>query len=148
MKHTLKTVLKKNSTFAKYNLVSKSASKGYRMQRSLWHVIMKGGSREGAIAPLKPKKVILFTIILYNAENKIRDVRPFHRRFVTTVLWSILQLLQWRSCYETWPPNIIEIASPKLTSWIRPLVIIKALQTSLLTYKQYDMCTQLKYQLS
>jgi len=30
----------------------------------------------GAIAPLKPKKVTLFTMILYNSENNIRDTRP------------------------------------------------------------------------
>jgi len=33
--------------------------------------------RGGAIAPLKPKKVALFTMILCNSENNIRDLRPF-----------------------------------------------------------------------
>jgi len=29
------------------------------------------------MAPLKPKKVTLFTMILCNSENNIRDIRPF-----------------------------------------------------------------------
>jgi len=33
----------------------------------------------GAIAPLKPTKVTFFTMILFNSENNIRDVRPFCR---------------------------------------------------------------------
>jgi len=53
----------------------------------LW---IRGASRGGAvdaIAPLKPRKVTLFTIILYNSENSIRDIRPFRRPlFITTVL--------------------------------------------------------------
>jgi len=36
------------------------------------------GSR-GAIAPLKPTKVTLFTMILFNSENSTRDTRPFCR---------------------------------------------------------------------
>ena len=27
--------------------------------------------------PLKPAKLTLFTMILYNSENNIRDIRPF-----------------------------------------------------------------------
>ena len=40
-----------------------------------------GGSRGtiGAIAPLKFTKVTLFTMILYNWEDSIRDMRPFCR---------------------------------------------------------------------
>jgi len=30
-------------------------------------------------SPLKPTKVSLFTILLYNSENSIRDIRPFCR---------------------------------------------------------------------
>jgi len=30
----------------------------------------------GAIATLKPKKITSFTMILYNAENNIRNIRP------------------------------------------------------------------------
>ena len=33
----------------------------------------------GVIAPLKPTKVTLFTIILYNSENSTLDIRPFCR---------------------------------------------------------------------
>jgi len=41
----------------------------------------RGGSRGtiGAIAPLKFTKVTLFTMILYNWEDSIRDMRPFCR---------------------------------------------------------------------
>jgi len=44
--------------------------------------VARGGSQKGAIgaiAPLKPAKVTLFTMILYNSENNIRDIRPFCR---------------------------------------------------------------------
>jgi len=37
----------------------------------------QGGSRGGATVPLKLTKVTLFTMILYNSENSIRDVRSF-----------------------------------------------------------------------
>jgi len=33
----------------------------------------------GAIYPLKPAQVTSFTMILYNSENSIRDVRTFCR---------------------------------------------------------------------
>ena len=45
--------------------------------------------------------------------------------FVTAVLWSILHffLLQQRSRYETWLPNITEIVPPpNLTGWTWPWV--------------------------
>jgi len=38
----------------------------------------RGGSK-GGDWPLKPTKVTLFTMILYNSENSIRDIRPFCR---------------------------------------------------------------------
>jgi len=38
-----------------------------------------GGGAFGAIAPSKPTKVTLFTMILHNSENSIRDIRPFCR---------------------------------------------------------------------
>jgi len=31
----------------------------------------------GAIAPLKPTKLTIFTMILHNLENSIRDIMPF-----------------------------------------------------------------------
>jgi len=46
------------------------------------HVSGRGGSSGGALGQsplLKPTKVTLFTIILYNSENNIRDTRPFCR---------------------------------------------------------------------
>jgi len=43
--------------------------------------VSRGGSKEagdwGDRPPLKPTKVTLFTMILYNSENSIRDIRPF-----------------------------------------------------------------------
>jgi len=45
------------------------------------------GGEIGAIAPLKLTKVSLFAMILYNLENRIRDLRPFAVNcFVTAVL--------------------------------------------------------------
>ena len=35
------------------------------------------GADSGAIAPLKPTKIALFTMILYKSENIIRDIKPF-----------------------------------------------------------------------
>jgi len=35
--------------------------------------------RGGAIALLKPTKVALFTMIVYNSENNVHDYRPFCR---------------------------------------------------------------------
>jgi len=37
------------------------------------------GGAIGAIAPLRPTKVCLFTIIFYKSENNIRDISPFCR---------------------------------------------------------------------
>jgi len=39
----------------------------------------RGEPMRDAIAPLNPTKVSLFTMILYNSENNIRDIRPFCR---------------------------------------------------------------------
>ena len=40
-------------------------------------VLSSNGRNQGGIPPQKPTKVTLFTMILYNSENSIRDVRPF-----------------------------------------------------------------------
>jgi len=41
--------------------------------------------------PLKPTKITLFTMMLYNLESSIRDIRTLCRPlFVTAVLWSIV----------------------------------------------------------
>jgi len=45
-------------------------------------LLSRGGSREGRLGrslSLKPTKVTLFTMILYNSENSIRDIRLFCR---------------------------------------------------------------------
>jgi len=47
---------------------------GYRQAQ-----IDAGADPGGAIAPLKSTKRSYFTMILYNSENSIRDIRPFCR---------------------------------------------------------------------
>jgi len=83
-----------------------------------WKILKQGrGNR-----PQKPTKVTLFTIILYNSENNIRDIRPSCRLFfVTTVLWRILHLSYSSEAvmtHETWLLNITEIDPRKLTGSI------------------------------
>jgi len=61
----------------------------------------KPGADPGAVGnwgdrSLKPTKVTLFTIILYNSENNICDARPFCRplfchRSAVKYTWSLLQ---------------------------------------------------------
>jgi len=58
---------------------------------------VKTGANPGvaieAIAPPKTYELTLFTMILYNSENRIRNTRPsVIHCFVTEVLWSILHL--------------------------------------------------------
>jgi len=72
-----------------------------------------GSRREiGAISPLKPAKVTLFTIILCISENNIRDSRPFsHPLFCrSSVVMCTSPILQQWAGNETWLPNITEIA--------------------------------------
>jgi len=66
----------------------------------------------GAIAPLKSKKVTIFTMIFYYSENSIRDTRPFCRpQFCyRSIVKDTSSLLQLWSFYETWLPNVTEIA--------------------------------------
>jgi len=41
-------------------------------------VVEAGADPEGGDRPaLRPAKVTLFTMILYNSENSIRDIKPF-----------------------------------------------------------------------
>jgi len=69
------------------------------------------GGRLGRSPTLKPTKVTFFTIILYNSENNIHDIRPFFRHlcYHTSVVKYTSSLLPQRSLYETWLPNITEI---------------------------------------
>jgi len=82
----------------------------------------RSGSRGGGNRPPKPAKVTLFTIILHNSENNIRDIRPFCRlRFChNSVLKYRLLPLSYskRSFYETWLPNITEIDPQPY--WLNP----------------------------
>jgi len=54
------------------------------------------GEATGTIAPIKPAKVTLSTIIFYNPENNIRDTRPFFRPLFchSSVVKYISSLLQ------------------------------------------------------
>ena len=69
--------------------------------------LYQGGSRGRATVaiapPPKSKKVTLFTILLYNLETNIRDMRPFYRPLFCH--WSFVKyafsLSQSRSRYET-----------------------------------------------
>ena len=48
-----------------------------KQAKTYTHVyVTQGGYRGGEISPLKLMKVTLFTMILYNSENNIRDWRP------------------------------------------------------------------------
>jgi len=64
-----------------------------------------------AMPSLQPTKVTLFTMIFYDAENSIRDVRPFCRSLFchSSVVTYTSSLLQQRTRNETWLPNIAEI---------------------------------------
>ena len=89
----------------------------------------RGGSR-GAIASLKSTTVTLFTMIFYNSENSIRDIRPLYRPLFChrSVVKYTLSFLQYRSHYYTWLPNIAEIVPPKLVRWIRPCLVVPLLK--------------------
>jgi len=62
-------------------------------------------------------------MILYNSENNIRDVRLFVVRclncFVTAVLQSILHLSYSSEAVMRLDCQILLIARPKLSGWIR-----------------------------
>ena len=76
----------------------------------------------GAIAPLKLKKVTLFSMILYNSENNVRNVRPFCRpQFChSSVVKYTSSLAQKQSCYKAWRPNITEITPLNLLAVCTP----------------------------
>ena len=81
-----------------------------------------GGGAIGAITPLKPMEVTLFTMIFYNSENNISDWKPFCRPLFchSSVVQYTASLLQWWNRYETWPSNISWTAPPSFTGWLRP----------------------------
>jgi len=72
--------------------------------------------------PLKPTKVTLFTVILFNWEKSIRDIRPFcgqlfcHSSVVkyTSSLYSSEAIM--RLDYQI----LLQSISPNLIDWIRP----------------------------
>jgi len=62
----------------------------------LGYRVRSRGVTVGAIAPLKRAKVSLFTMILYNSENTIRDIRSFCPPLFcqSSVVKNTLSLLQ------------------------------------------------------
>ena len=80
------------------------------------------GGFTGTIAHLKPAKVTLFTMILYNSENGIRDIRPFSIPFIchSSVVKYISFLLQQRSRQETRLANNAEIGPLNLLAGSAP----------------------------
>jgi len=80
------------------------------------------GGRLGQSPPLKPTKVTFFTMIFYNLENSIRDIRPFSRPLFchSSVVKYTSCLLQLWTRNETWLPNITEIAPFNLLAGCAP----------------------------
>ena len=77
----------------------------------------------GVTAPPKTYRSNFFHHnFVQNSENNIRDIRPFFRQLFchTSAVKYTSSLLAQRSRYETWLPNITEIAPLKLTGWIHP----------------------------
>ena len=78
------------------------------------------GGRLGRAPTLKPTKVTLFTIISYNSENSIRDIKScialsqqfcevyFISLTATKLLWDLTTKYYWKR------------TPPKLTGWARP----------------------------
>jgi len=61
--------------------LNKAKNKKNRKSHSLFRTtitVTQGRIQGRAIAPLKPTTVTLFTIILYNSESSIFDIRPFY----------------------------------------------------------------------
>jgi len=85
----------------------------------------QGRIQRGAIAPPKTYEstVTLFTMILYNSENNIRDTRPFCRPLFchSSVVKYVSSLLQYILQNDAWLPSISEIAPPPtLLAAVRP----------------------------
>ena len=88
-----------------------------------FQVSLNQGRIQGARSPpIKPTKATSFTMILYNSENSIRDVRPVCRPFfVTAVLWGILHLPYSSKRILSLDCRILLNSPPhKITGWIRP----------------------------
>ena len=82
----------------------------------------KGGAKGGDRPPLKPTKVTLFTMILYNSENSIHEQGHFAVHcFVTALLWSLLHLsyssepvirLDYQILLKSFPLNLLAGSAP------------------------------------
>ena len=90
--------------------------------RRLWWCLFVGCRSGSRGDDLKSTKVTFFTMILYNSDNSIRDIRSFWRPLFchSSIVKYTSCLLQLWTRNETWLPNITEIAPPKLTGWILP----------------------------
>jgi len=94
------------------------------------------GGRLGRLPPLKPTKATFFTMILYNLENSIRDIRLFCRPLFchSSFVRYASSLLQSWTHNETWLPNIAEIVTPKIAGWIRPCLCTPYFEKSSATH--------------
>jgi len=88
-------------------------------------MFIQGRIQGGGDPPPKAYESNLISHDFCNSENDIRDIRPFCRPLFchSSVVKYTPFLLQQRSRYETWLPNITEIVPPpNLTGWTWPWV--------------------------
>jgi len=100
-----------------------------------------GEAIRGAVAPLKPTKVTLFTVILYDSEYNIRHTMPFCRHcFVTAVLRSILHLshsskavmrIDSQTLLKSLPLTLLAGPAPenRLILYLKPPITMKGIPT-------------------
>ena len=78
-----------------------------------------GRIQGGRSHPLKPTKVALFTMILYNSVNSIRDLDHFAVHCFVSAVLSASSLLQQNPVMR-FATKYYWNRPPKLTGWIRP----------------------------
>ena len=119
-----------------------------------WHYL-RGGSKGGRLrrsSPLKPAKVTLFTMILNNSENIIRDIRPFcpdlfcHSSIVkyTSCLLEYSEAVMWLYCHILLKiaPSLTLLAgsATALPVSIAPLVFVSHGKSSRLVSTCCNLC--------
>jgi len=98
--------------YCHYVLHAYTLSIGYQPQQ--WTIWCRGGSRGGAIDPLKPKKInfIHHGFVQFGKQHsRCKAIcRPLIKLFCHSSFAKYnSSLLQQLSCYEIWLPNITEI---------------------------------------
>ena len=88
----------------------------------------RGGCRGQRSPPLKPAQVTLFTMILYNSENNIRDIRPF--------VWSqhccevcFISLIVGKSLWDLTTKYFWNRPPPTLLAWSAPVEASRTLSS-------------------